>query len=375
MTNSRKPRKSPELINRKICFFNSTKIWGGGEKWHFEMALQLKKLNYDIVFVANRKSELARRLQKTIIPFKTFRIGNLSFLNMMKMVRLRRYFKKEKIIVIVMNLPSDIKAAGIAAKWAGVKRIIYRRGSAVPIKNSFINRYIFGKILTDVIANSKATKMTILERNKNLFLREKIRVIYNGIELPTAKNLPINRFYTPVNNEMVLGNLGRMVYQKGHEILLDVAHRLKDEGILFKLLLAGNGPLEQKIRAKANKLQLDDCILFLGFIDDIYSFMHSIDIFLLSSRWEGFGFVLAEAMAASKPIVAFDISSNPELVTHGINGFLASPFDTTEFANYLITLIKNQNLRDDFGKMGIKIVQEKFSFERVVREFIDVLNH
>ena len=72
--------------------------------------------------------------------------------------------------------------------------------------------------------------------------------------------------------------------------------------------------------------------------------MDSIDIFLLTSRWEGFGFVLAEAMAAAKPIVAFDISSNPELVSHGVNGYLAEPFDTGKFTYYLTELINNPNL-------------------------------
>lgn len=360
--------------NLRICFFNSTKAWGGGEKWHFDMAVQLKKLNYNVIFASNKNSELAKRLKDTSVPCKTLKIGNLSFLNIFKLLALKKFFRKEKIDVVIMNLPSDIKAAGIAANLAGVKRIIYRRGSAVPIKNSFLNRYLFGHVLTDVIANSEATKNTILERNPNLFPKEKIKVIYNGLDFSEFESTSFHRFYSPAPDEIVIGNVGRMVYQKGHEYLLDIATKLKSEHIKFKMLLAGSGPLEEEIRTKALQLKLDDCIIFLGFVEDIRSFMHTLDIFLLTSRWEGFGFVLAEAMSAAKPIVAFDISSNPELVKHGVNGFLAEPFNTSEFTNYLITLIKNQKLCNDFGKKGLEIVHEKFSFERVVNEFVEMIS-
>ena len=365
----------PEKNSLKICFFNSTKIWGGGEKWHFDMATQLNKLGYDICFAANKKSKLAHHLKDTGISYQTFRIGNLSFLNICKLLLLRRYFRREKISMVVMNLPSDIKAAGIAAKWAGVNRIVYRRGSAVPIKDSYLNRYLFSRVLTDVIANSEATRNTIVERNRNLFAKEKIKVLYNGIDLTKTANVPKKRLYTPVSNEIVLGNVGRMVYQKGHEFLLDIACQLKSRGIPFRLLLAGSGLLEAEIRHRADLLNLNEDILFLGFVEDIPSFMDSIDIFLLTSRWEGFGFVLAEAMAAAKPIVAFDISSNPELVSHGVNGYLAEPFDTGKFTYYLTELINNPKLRHDFGTKGLELVKEKFTMERVVNGFIEWATH
>jgi len=139
------------------------------------------------------------------------------------------------------------------------------------------------------------------------------------------------------------------------------------------LLLAGSGPLEQNLKELTVQKGLTNEIIFLGFVDDVASFMQSIDIFLLTSRWEGFGFVLAEAMAAGKPIVAFDISSNPELVHHGANGFLAEAFNTREFAGYLITLIKNKTLQENFGKKGLEMVHSMFSFDRVVAEFIDMI--
>jgi glycosyltransferase involved in cell wall biosynthesis len=337
------------------------------------MATRLNDKGFKVVCVTHKTSELAEKLKKTALPSTAVRIGNLSFLNIFKLLKLKRFFCKENISVVVMNLPSDLKAAGMAAKWAGVKRIIYRRGSAIPIRNSFFNRTLFGRIVTDVIANSQATKKTILAHNKHLFPEEKIKVIYNGLDLAFKDAPSPHRFCAARCGDIILGNAGRMVYQKGHELLLEVAHHLKTEGIGFTLLLAGTGPLEADLRRKADQLELREHLRFLGFVEDMRAFMHSIDIFLLSSRWEGFGYVLAEAMAAAKPIVAFDVSSNPELVRHGVNGFLAAPFDTRQFAHYLMMLIKNRNLRENFGQKGLERVQREFAFDRVIQEFVSMI--
>lgn len=357
----------------KICFFNSTKAWGGGEKWHFEMALELHRQGYEILFISGKGSALNQKLTGTGIPFHTFKIKNLSFLNFFLINRLKKLFVQKKIDTIITNLSIDLKVAGIAAKRAGVKRIIYRRGSAIPIKNKLLNRYLFRNVITDIIANSTATKNTILEKNERLFPLEKIKVIYNGLNFNTENTQNKSPLYSRKNNEIILGHAGRMVYQKGHEYLIEVAAKLKQKGNRFKLLLAGTGPLESNIRQQVKHFGLEEEVIFLGFVEDITQFMHSIDIFLLTSRWEGFGFVLAEAMAAGKPLVAFDISSNPELVRNEINGFLVSPFDTDEFTDKTYRLIRDQNLLKKMGEKGRAIAHSEFSFERTVKELKDML--
>jgi glycosyltransferase involved in cell wall biosynthesis len=273
-----------------------------------------------------------------------------------------------------MNLSIDLKVAGIAAKLAHVPRIIYRRGSAIPIKNKPLNRFLFRNVITDIIANSEATRNTILENNSNLFPLEKIKVIYNGLDFCTRKSQTTTSLYTKKEEEIILGNAGRMVYQKGHEYLIAIAAKLKEKGVDFKLLLAGTGPLESKIREQVKQVGLTNEVVFLGFVNDIAQFMNSIDIFLLTSRWEGFGFVLAEAMAAGKPLVAFDISSNPELVVNNTNGYLVKPFDVEDFASKTIQLVQNKEQCKKMGEKGKTMAHEKFSFDRAVKELKAILN-
>ena len=178
--------------NNKICLINSTKSWGGGEKWHYDIAIRLKNEGFDIIVITNKNSELFKKLENTDIKIYSIAISNLSFLNIFKQRSISKILKNNDIQTVIMNLPSDLKVAGIAAKRTGIKNIIYRRGSAIPIKNSFLNRYLFGKIITSIIANSEETKRTILKNSPNLFPAEKIHVIYNGIDLQEYDNKEVN---------------------------------------------------------------------------------------------------------------------------------------------------------------------------------------
>ncbi|NPA43923.1 MAG: glycosyltransferase, partial [Chlorobi bacterium] len=111
--------------NNTICFFNSAIAWGGGEKWHFDMAVALQKKGYNILFFANEKSELSKRLEDTKIKTIKLKVTNLSFLNPLKINFIKTKLKEHNVETIIINLSQDLKLAGFAAKRAGVKNIVY----------------------------------------------------------------------------------------------------------------------------------------------------------------------------------------------------------------------------------------------------------
>jgi glycosyltransferase involved in cell wall biosynthesis len=352
----------------KICFFNSTKSWGGGEKWHFEMAVFLHNKGFNVVVFANLNSELFRKVSKTEIRVIPVKVGNLSFLNFFKILKLRRIFQLEKINTILMNLSADVKFAGKSAKLAGIKNIVYRRGSAIPIKNTFLNRYIFKNLITDILANSEETKKTINQNNNELFPENKITVIYNGIDLEKYDKTETKQIYQRHGNEVVIGNAGRLEYQKNQKDLIYIAKYLKMQSINFKIVIAGSGRLKNELKQLSVKEHVEEKILFLDFVDNIKSFMESIDIFVLTSFWEGFGYVLVEAMASKKPVVAYKISSNPEIIRENYSGFLIEYPDKEKFAERIKFLYENSEKRKDFGDMGRKIVEDKFQFSKCTEE-------
>lgn len=323
-------------MNQTICFCNTSRAWGGGEHWHLDAALGMAQRGCEVYLMANPSSLLFERAsahpQLKLVP-QSF--ANLDFLNPCTLARLAAFFRKKKIARLVLGLTTDLKAAGIAAKMAGVPGIIYRRGSALPVRNSFFNRYLYGKILTGLIVNSEETGRLIFANNDSLIDKRKVHILYNGINIPAfdvmlAEAEPVFR---QVGEQLVIGNAGRLTTQKGQHYLLHMSRKLLDAGIPHRVLLAGEGERREGLEALAERLNLGDCLEFLGFQDGMGPFWRSLDIFVLTSLWEGFGYVLAEAQLAGLPVIAFDGNSMPELVQNGENGILVDYPDPDERAS------------------------------------------
>jgi glycosyltransferase involved in cell wall biosynthesis len=275
---------------------------------------------------------------------------------------------------VFLNLSADLKTAGLAARLAQVPRIIYRRGLANPVKDTLLNRFFYRRIITRLIVNSRATRETVLQNNPNLIPLDKIQIIYNGIDLEHFDGLPLKPASYGNRSEVIIGNSGRLVRQKGQHFLIELARRLKKSGIPFKILIAGSGEREGELKQLAADSGVSDVVQFIGFVDDMKSFLHSIDIFVLTSLWEGFGYVIAEAMASRKPVVAFRISSNPELIDHGRSGFLVRTGDVDALCNKVSRLIHSSDLCRQMGEAGRAIVEERFAMPQIfsqVRSLID----
>jgi len=357
-----------------ICFFNSMETWGGGEKWHLDVASYMVRQNHRVIFISSSNSPLSRAMRKMGIRGYGMRISNLSFLNPFKLWKIVRIYRREKVGSLITNLSGDMKVASLAGKMAGVKKIIYRRGSAIPIRNTFLNRYLLRRVITRIVANSNETQRTILANNAALVPIEKIRVIYNGIFLPrySHRAVPV---YTPSDRkEIVLGCAGRLSEEKGHHYLLEMMALLHDERYSFRLLIAGQGKMLHALQKKARKLRVDDRVEFLGFVEDMPAFLQSLDIFLLSSLYEGFGYVIAEAMASRKPVIAFDIKSSAEIIEDGVTGYLVRKGNAGEMARRVIELAEDPELRGKMGDRGLERVGELFSFEKSQESILELVS-
>lgn len=354
---------------QKIGFFNSTKTWGGGEKWHYETALYFAQRGYPVVFFGQKGSVLQRKIgNHPGIRFVPLNVNNYSFLNLAKVASLKQLFRNSAIDSLLINLSSDLKLAGQAATKAGVKRIIYRRGSAIPIRSNFFNKYIFRHWLTDILANSEATKEAILRHNNGLFPKGKIKVIYNPIDVEAFRNTPFNLVYTKAPGEMVLANLGRLEEQKNQKFLLYLSSELRHRGIRHKVIISGTGSLERELKKLSLNLGVAENIVFTGFVENVKDVLMACDIFILPSLWEGFGYVLAEASLSSKAIIAFDISSNPELVQPGVSGFLIPENDVMACAEKVVQMKKDPDLCEKMGKEGMCYISSAFEKEKILRE-------
>ena len=311
---------------RTICFCNSNIPWGGGEAWHLNAALSFAARGWRVFLLCHPAGELHKRAAEhqeiTLIPL---RLGRLSFLNPLLLLRLFRFFQRESVDAVIMNLPADVKVAGPAAQKAGVPHIVYRRGSALPVRNSATNRYLYGRVITRLITNSQATREQVLVNNPGLIAAEKIAVIPNGVDieafdaaLKSARSAARPSVFP--NTPFTIGNAGRLNRQKGQHLVLHLGTRLLEAGIDCRVVIAGEGEREAELKALAQRLGLGDKARFCGFMRDLSPFWLSIDVFVLTSLWEGFGNVVIEAGLAEKPVLAFAVSNLPELIQEGTAG-------------------------------------------------------
>lgn len=350
----------------KICFINTNKAWGGGEKWHFEMSTKLSNLGHNVTVVTNIESELAKKLKETNINLDSFNIGKLSFVCPFTFMRIKKYFISNQFEAIIMNLPSDVKAFSRPAKNAGIKKIIYRRGMNHPIKASFINKKIYKNYVTDFIANSEDVGQSIYKNIPEL--ENKISIIYNGINIKEIKESSPH-FST---EKILIGNLGRLVEQKGQQDLIELGKILKNSNIPFHIYIAGEGPLKDSLQQQINQSDLSESFTLLGMVtpNELFS---KIDYFLFTSRFEGLSNALLEALQYRKPIICYDTASNSEVVFDNENGFLVNEKDIDAMKTKLLELNSNPSLYLKMQENAKITLEKKFNQEQMITNLIELI--
>ena len=151
-------------------------------------------------------------------------------------------------------------------------------------------------------------------------------------------------------------------------MLLEAWRKVEKEAPKWTLAIFGEGEDKSSLKAQAERCGLKK-VSFNGYTDKLYSEMQKSAIFVLSSRYEGFGLVLLEAQAAGLPCVSFDCKEGPrEIIDNGINGFLVKDGDVRELSEKILLLIKNDTLRTGFSKNSQKDLY-RFEYEKIIKEW------
>ena len=352
------------MILKSFCFLNTVDQWGGGERWHLDIAMHLQSKGYDVIIITQPRSVLGERAQKEGIKVFYIVLTNLSVLNPFVLFKLSNILQSNQVDILVLNLSRDLKCGGISARMAGVKNIFYRRGSDRPVRNYFFNRYLYQKVVKGILTNSLATKKAILLNGTSLVNPDKIKVIHNGINTQIFLEKDFEMIKLKQKDAIVLGALGRLEPQKNFEFFIPVAVELKKRGIPFEFIIGGKGSQESMLKSLVEKKNLTDFFQFLGFLKNPKDLLMSSDIFLLPSLWEGFGYVIIEASLCELPVIAFDVSSNSEVINKE-TGYLTPPNDVEEFCNKIAYLYKHPNIRKTIGRGGRSFVENHFDSGKV----------
>jgi len=208
---------------------------------------------------------------------------------------------------------------------------------------------------------------------------ERIEVIHNFVDSSRFRPLLISRACEvrrslgfPDQSRLLIA-IGHLDANKGFDRLILVLRSLLTESANVHLLIIGEGVLRVKLESEIANLRLQDRVHLLGHRSDIPDLLGAADVFVMSSHFESFGIVAAEAMMAGKPVVAPRIPGLNEVVESGKTGFLVEPDRLeTEFPEAVARLLDNPELRIQMGQAGRQRALALFERERIVRRIIDV---
>lgn len=198
---------------------------------------------------------------------------------------------------------------------------------------------------------------------------EKIVVVNNGVSLAgigeERDSRAVRGEYSIPQESFVIGTVGRLESEKGHATLFQAIERLKHRIPELRVMIIGDGSLMSRLQSEAERLRIDDRVVFCGYQPDVGDLLSALDVFVLPSLTEGFGLGLAEAMARAKPTVASRVGGICDVVEHGETGFLVPPEEPEILSNAIARLWEDSALCHRMGLAGRQRVERLFSITRM----------
>jgi glycosyltransferase involved in cell wall biosynthesis len=194
--------------------------------------------------------------------------------------------------------------------------------------------------------------------------------IRSGIDF-SRFDAPVDRLETRrrlglAPDQPVVGAVGHFLQAKGYPYLLEAVSRLRTRFADLRLIIAGEGPLEQQTRERARALGLNGCCMFLGRRGDVPELLRAMDVFAQASLWEGIPRAVQEALYVGLPVVATDVNGTCEVVEHGVTGLLAPPRDAQALAQAIGDLLTDRDRAARLGAQGRRRMSSEFAVERTV---------
>ena len=355
---------------------------GGGQQHVLWLAEHLDKTKYKVAVVCEPRGYLVDRLHELDILHYPLVISN-SF-SVRALVQCRNLLKSLMPSIVHTHGGTAGFYGRIAAVIAHVPHIVHTyHGIHYLHWKKSLKRFIFHLtdrmlvVITDMI-------LCVTEDDFNLALRSglvkknKSLIIKNGIDVKrfAVSQLQKRRMTHPEKKSqtVVVGTIGRLHEQKGHKYFLEAARIILSEYPETRFHIVGDGDLREQLEQLAIQLGIIRSVQFLGSRIDIPEQLGRMDIFVLSSLWEGLPIVLLEAMAARKPIVSTSVNGIPEILQDGKSALLVPSRDSNALAAAIKILIQNNVLSKRISDCAYRLVCQKYDIKIMISRTEDVYN-
>ena len=345
----------------------------------------LNKDKYDISLSCNLNGELVSRAKK-VKHLKLYDVPNLrrevSIINDIRaFLYLYKLIKKENFTIIHTHSSKAGFLGRVAAMLNKTPIVIHTiHGFAFhDYMNSFKkNIFIYLEKLSAKWTHGLVT-VSNLNKKKVVDLGiapiEKLKNIYSGIDLTLFINEKNDQFRKELNldsSHLLLGSVGRLSNQKDPITMIEAFCIVIKRFPSAHLTLVGDGELRDEILIKIDQLQLNGRVHLTGNKNDPWKIYHSLDLFIMSSIYEGLGRAITEALSCGVPVVCTSVEGVPEIVRDNKTGILVPPKDPGALATGIIKSLNDMDNARKMAEEGRKFVNENFDVKKMVDD-IDTL--
>ncbi|HEY6351159.1 MAG TPA: glycosyltransferase family 4 protein [Candidatus Angelobacter sp.] len=284
------------------------------------------------------------------------------FRNLKRISVLRRAIRESRPDVVISFMDTINVLTLLATRGLGVPVIVSER-----IDPKFYN---IGPIWSGLRRVTYGFAAALVCQTRSALARFQAGIRVRGYVIPNPVALPPGFAQYQKQQERKTGHvvsaMGRLVPQKGFDILLRAFAQIADRHPDWSLVVMGRGPLKAELELQSNALNLGDRVHFPGEVSDPFAALRAADLFVLSSRFEGFANVLCEAMACGLPVVSFDCPSGPSDIIHdGLDGILVPPQDVDALAAAMDRLMGDYGERTRLASRAPEVLKH-FGADRIL---------
>ncbi|MHB9071048.1 MAG: glycosyltransferase family 4 protein [Sedimentisphaerales bacterium] len=301
-----------------------------------------------------------------------------------KFLAILKLIHKYDIDIVHAHLHKPVIMALLLACFCRVKVVVHEHGT-IALRGF---QYSLYRILLRILHHN-ADVFVSVSKNAAMWLRKsgvsekKIRVIYNAIDSAVFKpdeylRNNARKILGIEEHSTVIGYVGRLSFEKGPDIIIEAMSILKKQNIHCVLVLAGDGNERGRLQKLSSKLDIEDCVRFLGVRKDVPNVIAACDIGVVPSRFESFGLGAVEFMQMKVPLVCSGVAGLAEVVEDGNTALVPSSNTPANIAESIEKLIKNPALRQVIAENAYEYAQ-KFSItqqveiiNRLYREILSV---
>jgi glycosyltransferase involved in cell wall biosynthesis len=361
-----------------VCFSSS---FGGLELSILKLASQFNKRMADCLIIVPPNTSLAESAKQYGLKVELLK-PKLKYGDIAASIHLARILRSRRINVVVIMQSKDMSIVTVAhVLYPSAKLVFYQEMQFGINKRDILHTWMYSH-LSLWITLTKKMKQEVIEHTR--MPQDRMSVIPIGTDMkrfdPNLYNRETtrNQFGIP-QEKIVIGVLGRLDPQKGQEEFIRTIPILLKHQTHLHFVIAGDETegqhgFKKNLRDLSIELGVSDEVQFLPFTDAVPEFMSALDIFVLPSHTETFGFVLVEALAMGKAIVATNSGGVPEIITDGSNGLLVPPRNVQALADALLRLLKDQRLRSSFSSEARADALKRFDIARCVDQLVIALD-